>query len=182
MNYFKKVVLIIVFVIVAWVSCGSVAYVEKPVVTPEPTVECIDRRTVKIEYEDTVIRKDGSINYLKLKDEANWISKVIFGTARHNSDSQKETVVWCVLNRVESKEYPNNIKDVCQQKMQFKGFSVENKVEDDTFEIVYSVLMRYYLENYRPCSNKLVYMSTSGIDVCLRDTFDLYEWTHYWRA
>ena len=50
----------------------------------------------------------------QIEREAEYIAKVIYGTARNHVDSDKKAVVWCILNRVEHYAHPDTIADSWQ--------------------------------------------------------------------
>ena len=55
-------------------------------------------------------------------------------------------IVWCVLNRVDSKIFPNTIYEICSQKGQFHGYKEHFPVWDNIKELVEDVLMRWQNE------------------------------------
>lgn len=129
-----------------------------------------------------VIRKDGSINFLALREEASWCAKVLYGTARNNTEKQQETVIWCIVNRMENQWYPDTIREVCKQNYQFMGFQDNNPVEDGLFKVAYKVLYNYYVEGYKPVANVYVYMSATDSDIMLRNNYESNTWTAYWQV
>lgn len=80
------------------------------------------------------------------------LAKVVWGEARGCNDTQKAAVVWCILNRVDSDKFPNDIASVVTQKGQFDGWNENNPVDDKVVNVVMDVLWRYDYEK-------------SGIDV-----------------
>ena len=62
------------------------------------------------------------------KVEAEYIAKVLYGTARNNSERDQRTTVWCILNRVDHHGYPNTVEGVCTQASQWMGYSDENPI------------------------------------------------------
>ena len=54
-----------------------------------------------------------------LQQEAEYLAKMLYGTARNNSERAQRTAVWCALNRVDSVGYPGTVKEVCQQPSQW---------------------------------------------------------------
>ena len=84
---------------------------------------------VSDEYEATIIQMDSAhkeeIQALRaeyenltseelLQQEAEYLAKMLYGTARNNSERDQRTAVWCALNRVDSAGYPSTVKEVCQ--------------------------------------------------------------------
>lgn len=76
-------------------------------------------------------------------DEIPYLAKTVYGEARGCSKTQQAAVVWCILNRVDSEKYPNNIVDVVTQKWQFAGYSEGHPVEKEIEELVVDVLTRW---------------------------------------
>lgn len=62
------------------------------------------------------------------------------------SPDQMAAVVWCVLNRVDSPIYPNNISEVSTQAGQFQGYNWWNPIDPDVEKIVLDVLDRWQRE------------------------------------
>lgn len=129
---------------------------------------------MKLEYEATTPED-------KMREEAEYIAKVLYGNARDNSERDQRTLVWCVLNRVDSSSYPNTIKGVCEQEKQWMGYSDNNPVLQSLYEIAYNELETYY-NGYRPVNADYIYMSWSSKEIVLRDTFEVTKNTRYWQA
>ena len=64
------------------------------------------------------VRADGR-NYTR--EDAEVIAKVIWGEARGCDATQQAAVAWCILNRVDSADFPNSISEVVNQKYQPGG-------------------------------------------------------------
>ena len=122
----------------------------------------------------------GDITEMEL--EAEYIAKVLYGTAsNHSSDSQK-AVVWCILNRVEHYAYPSTVQEVCEQSQQWMGYSDSNPILEEHYEIALEVLKVWYNDGHRPVSPDYIYLSWSSSEIILRDTFEEGKYTHYWRV
>ncbi len=120
-------------------------------------------------------------NISQIEREAEYIAKVIYGTARNHSDSDKKAVVWCILNRVEHYAHPNTIAEVCEQPKQWMGYSNNNPVLDDNYELALAELKTWYTGGHRPMSNEYIYLSWSSKEILLRNTFEENRSTTYWR-
>lgn len=120
-------------------------------------------------------------NISQMEREAEYIAKVIYGTARNHSDSDKKAVVWCVLNRVEHYGHPNTIAEVCEQPKQWMGYSSDNPVLEENYELALAELKIWYNGGHRPMSNEYIYLSWSSEEILLRDTFEENKNTNYWR-
>lgn len=117
----------------------------------------------------------------QIEQEAEYIAKVIYGTARDHSDADKRAVVWCILNRVEHYAHPDTVIGVCEQPKQWMGYSSENPVLTDIYDLALTELKIWYNGGHRPISNDYIYMTWSSKEIVLRDTFEENKNTHYWR-
>lgn len=107
------------------------------------------------------------------------IAKVLYGI-RQNSKDDLRTAVWCVLNRVNNSGYPSSVAEVCKQKDQWMGYSEENPVLDDLFNIAYEQVEIWY-GGIRPVSPDYIYMNWTPTEITLRDNWENGSSTHYWR-
>lgn len=117
----------------------------------------------------------------QIEQEAEYIAKVIYGTARNHADSDKRAVVWCILNRVEHYAHPNTVTEVCEQPKQWMGYSSENPVLADIYDLALTELKTWYSGGHRPMSNDYIYLTWSSKEILLRDTFEENKNTNYWR-
>ena len=116
-----------------------------------------------------------------IQKEAEYIARVLYGTARNNSERDQRTVVWCILNRVDSIGYPGTVKEVCQQESQWMGYSDNNPILNNLYDIAKRELETWY-SGYRPVAPEYVYMSWSSSQIILRDTWENKTNTNYWQA
>ncbi|MBR5604264.1 MAG: cell wall hydrolase [Bacteroidales bacterium] len=117
----------------------------------------------------------------QIEREAEYIAKVIYGTARNHSDSDKRAVVWCILNRVEHYAHPDTVAEVCEQPKQWMGYSSDNPVLDDIYDLALTELKIWHSDGHRPMSNDYIYLSWSSNEIILRNTFEESKNTKYWR-
>lgn len=79
--------------------------------------------------------------------EVEMLAKLIWGEARGvNSTTEKAAVAWCVLNRVDSKGYPNTIKGVITQPHQFVGYDEDYPATEEHKMLAEDVIRRWYAE------------------------------------
>lgn len=97
---------------------------------------------VYYELDDYVIEVESIFS----KTEIEVLSKVVYGEARGCDKTQQAAVVWCILNRMDSDKFPNDIVSVVTQKNQFEGYSSKFPVTDEIKELVLDVLGRYEQE------------------------------------
>lgn len=117
----------------------------------------------------------------QIEREAEFIAKVIYGTARNHADSDKKAVVWCILNRVEHHSHPDTVEEVCEQPKQWMGYSADNPVLTEFYDLALNELKTWYSGGHRPMSNDYIYLSWSSKEILLRDTFEENRNTNYWR-
>lgn len=117
----------------------------------------------------------------QIEREAEYVAKVIYGTAQNHADSDKKAVVWCILNRVEHHSHPNSIIDVCEQPKQWMGYSSDNPVLADIYDLALEELKTWYSGGHRPMGKEYIYLTWSSREILLRDTFEENRSTNYWR-
>lgn len=129
---------------------------------------------------ETYYEYGGDITQIEL--EAEYIAKVLYGMARNHAEPDRRAVIWCILNRVEHYSHPSTIIEVCEQPKQWMGYSSDNPVLEDLYELALSELKTWNSGGHRPMSNEYVYLSWSSKEILLRDTFEEGKHTHYWRT
>ena len=138
--------------------------------------------TERHELEMTELRRQyeygGDID--SIEAEAECIAKVLYGTAQHHSADGQRAVVWCILNRVEHASYPNSVIEVCEQPQQWMGYSEDNPVVEDLYDVALEVLKTWYNGGHRPVSPDYIFLSWSSSEIVLRDRFEE-KGAHYWR-
>lgn len=133
-----------------------------------------DILTVRAEYEAT------APNTIMQK-EAEYIAKVLYGTALNHDERYQRTLVWCILNRVDSAGYPSSVKEVCEQDSQWIGYDSDSPILNELYEIALKELETWH-NNYRPVNKSYVFMSWSSTEISLRDTYEKTNNTRYWQA
>lgn len=118
----------------------------------------------------------------RYKEEAEAVARVLYGTALHNNREGQEAVVWCIINRTESSLFPDSVIEVCRQPVQWMGYSDENPIIKDLYDLADGVLSTWRSGGYRSISPDYLYMSWSSDEITLRTTFEEGPRTHYWRA
>ena len=77
------------------------------------------------------------------------LSKLLYREARGiNSKTEQAAVAWCVLNRVDSNQFPNTIRGVITQRNQFAWVS-NTPVWQSLYDLSKDVVTRWLLEKYR---------------------------------
>lgn len=143
------------------------------------------RAELQNDYESKITELEQYYEYggdvTQIEREAEYIAKVIYGTARNHVDSDKKAVVWCILNRVEHYAHPDTIAEVCEQPKQWMGYSSDNPVLTENYDLALAELKIWYNDGHRPMSSDYIYLSWSSKEILLRDTFEENKNTHYWR-
>lgn len=110
--------------------------------------------------------------------ELEMIAKTAWGEARGCSLTERAAVVWCILNRVDSDDFPNNITDVITQKNQFSGYSESNPVHEDYVELAKDVMTRWGFEKEaigdvgRVLPKEYMWFKGNGVENIFRDSYD----------
>lgn len=74
------------------------------------------------------------------------LARTVCGEARGCSTTEQAAVVWCVLNRVDSPDFPDDPLEVLQQPNQFSGYDPEYPVWPEILALVEDVLDRWDME------------------------------------
>lgn len=78
--------------------------------------------------------------------DVEYLANVAWGEARGCSTTEQAAVMWCVLNRVDSPEFPNTVKEVVTEPGQFDGYSESNPIEEYLADLAEDVLIGWNLE------------------------------------
>ena len=80
-------------------------------------------------------------------DEVNALARTLYGECRGvKSQMEQAAVAWCVLNRVDSRYYPNTVMEVITQPRQFHGYDEDYPVLPSLKAIAEDVLTKWHLE------------------------------------
>ena len=115
-----------------------------------------------------------------IKLEGEYLARMLYAY-RNNSERDLRTAIWCALNRTDSPGFPNSVKEVCQQPSQWMGYSDDNPILENLYEIAIKELETWH-NNYRPVNRDYVYLSWSSKEIVLRDTYEKGPNTRYWQA
>lgn len=103
---------------------------------PEHQAESIDR----VEYW-AAHPEDSPYEFVS---EARHLAVVAESVAPGGGMAAQESVMWCVLNRVDSAGFPDTVAGVCTQSYQWQGYSQSVQYSSDTYTLARSVLRRWY--------------------------------------
>lgn len=188
-NHLIKIQMIIIYILViAIVAMITFVYQREKYETRIAEINASyeeEMDIIRAEYENQIHELEMYYEYggdvSQIEREAEYIAKVIYGTARNHADSDKRAVIWCILNRVEHYAHPNTVAEVCEQPKQWMGYSVDNPVLDDFYDLALAELKTWHSNGHRPMSNEYIYLSWSSKEILLRDTFEENRNTTYWR-
>lgn len=141
--------------------------VEEPAEEPE----AVDEQAQAAAIEETAAHR-----------EAEAMARVLYGMARYRSREAQEAICWCVLNRVESTLFPDSVEAVCSQPVQWMGYSAQNPVTQELYNVAYEVLQTWKNGGIRPMPQDYLYLSWSETEIVLRTSFNETARTHYWHA
>lgn len=80
-------------------------------------------------------------------DEVNALARTLYGECRGvKSQMEQAAVAWCVLNRVDSRYYPNTVMEVITQPRQFHGYDEDYPVLPSLKAIAEDVLTKWHFE------------------------------------
>lgn len=143
------------------------------------------REELEESYESQIAELEKYYEYggdiTQIEREAECLAKVIYGVARDHAVSYQRAVAWCVFNRVEHPGHPNTVIEVCEQPKQWIGYSSDNPVLVDIYELALAELKIWHSDGHRPMSNDYIYLTWSSKEILLRDTFEENRNTNYWR-
>lgn len=117
-----------------------------------------------------------------IRREANYMAKVLYGTALHNSREAQKAVCWCIINRAESTLFPNSIEEVCAQPVQWMGYSDDNPVTQELYDVAMEVLTAWREDGIRMFSKEYLFLTWSEHEIILRTTFNETGNTRYFHV
>ena len=176
-------ILILFIVVVVVVSCLIVRH--KTIVKMEKVFEQRIEE-VKAETEAETTERLRAVYGADEKDEkttnmiveANEIAKVLYAY-RWNSDEGLRSAVWCVLNRVDSRLYPDTVKGVCSQDKQWMGWSDDNPVIQHLSDIAFEELKLWH-SGVHSVGPEFLFLEWTSSEITLRTTFEGGRGCHYW--
>lgn len=111
---------------------GAPTSAQTPTATPEPLV------VIRWATEQEQAEHD--------RETVEAVAKTVWGEARGCTTTEQAAVVWCVLNRVDSPDFPDDPLSVVAQRGQFSGYSPDYPVDPELVVLVEDVMARWTLE------------------------------------
>lgn len=144
----KKIIFALLFVLVWTLGVRYGASHTKV----EPEIVYVQQDSTQEDSEQTIYRSNREQN-------VNDIAKVLYGY-RYNTDRDLEGIVWVILNRVDNKaEFHDftTIDSVVNQPSQWMGYSKDNPVLENLWDIADDVLYRYETDGKRLFGKEYLY-------------------------
>ena len=112
-----------------------------------------------------------------LEDVA-YISRTIWGEARGCCREEQEAVAWCILERVDSPQFPDTISGVVLQPYQWQGYSPSNPAEPFA-EMARDILKRWH-NGECGIPDGMFWCSGDGVHQRFRDSYVITESTNFY--
>ena len=126
----------------------------------------------------TLMTGDASLQ-AAMEAEADVIARAIGPMA---TKRMKQSMIWNILARVDSKSYPNSVQEVVEQPQQWMFYKSENPIRDDDRELAMEQLALWHEGRYPAgLKTEMVFAEWSQNDYVLRNTWDKTSSTEYWR-
>lgn len=126
--------------------------------------------------QEAPVEPDGQV------EEAEEVARVMYGMARNHASQHQQTVVWCVLNRVDDSRFPDSIIEVCRQSQQWVGYSEDNPVLEDMYQTAYRMITEWRNGAHRPMDTSYVFAERTADSIILRNTYEISGRTRYYEA
>lgn len=112
----------------------------------------------------------------QMKENARSLAKLLYGVRNFEAkygytNDDLITLVRCVLNRTESKEFPDTINGVLAQEGQWIAYSEDNPVLGNYYKLAYNALEDYRYEETKPCDTGFLWALVDEDGIWLIDGF-----------
>lgn len=96
--------------------------------------------------------------------EVTALAQTLYGECRGCSELQQRAVCWCIFNRVNSPspEFPDTIIGAVSAPLQFQGYSPNNPVWDNLYEVAYSCMVDWHNGENRVLDPDMLWFSGDG--------------------
>lgn len=131
-------------------ASSQTALITEDVIDPSEWFD-VDTLPIETTEPDETI-KEPTVEDLLGDVEAQWgesaiyIAKTVWGEARGCSVDNQRKVIWCILNRVDHKDFPNTIIEVICAKNQFHGYYESNPVTEEMYDMALEIITLWQLE------------------------------------
>ena len=172
----QKQLFMTLVLVLTWIVSGRYAYK-----LMEPRLLIAEEAMHPVAEEAAATPEPTRDSYIVSTFAAEEVARVLYGM-RDNDAEELSAVVWCIINRVESTLYPNTLVEVCEQPHQWMGYSVDNPVLDDLYDIAYDVLYAWETDGHRPFGQEYLWFSWAPDQITFRTSFEEGRGCKYWRA
>lgn len=129
------------------------------IIEDSPTAEAVEEPAEEVSEEDICL-----------------IAKTVWGEARGQSYYEKCQVAWCILNRVDSAKFPNDVCGVVTQSGQYHGYSSSHPAKGDCYAAALDVYTRWLAEKTgeiveRELGRTFLYFGGDGIHNYYREVY-----------
>ncbi len=156
---------------------------------PAPTAAAVDIMEAPEVHELTPeelaaeqARQMEAMQQAAIQREAQAMARVLYGTALHNSREAQKAVCWCIINRTESTLFPNSIEEVCSQPVQWMGYSDDNPVTQELYDVALEVVQTWHDGGIRMFSKEYLFLTWAEHEIILRTTFNESGNTRYYHV
>jgi len=112
----------------------------------------------------------------RMEEEARLCAKML-QPMNGNTVNGKRSACWSAFCRVDSPNYDNTLEEVLSQKSAYMGYSEDNQVTQENYDIAYKEVVRWH-SGIRPMSYSMIYLLWTPKEIQIFDSMD--GNAHYW--
>ena len=111
-------------------------------------------------------------------DDVAYISRTIYGETRGCCQQEQECVAWCILARVSDPRFPDTVKEVVLQPLQWQGYSSSNPASP-FWDMAESILIQWHNGTWG-MPQSMCWCSGDGTHQTFRDSWIVTADTQFW--
>ena len=112
--------------------------------------------------------------------EVTALAQTLYGECRGCSELQQKAVCWCVYNRVDDGRFPDTLIGVVSQPLQLQGYSPDNPVWDNLYDVAYSCIVDWHNGENRILDPDMCWFSGWGRINHFRNAWLFEDATKFW--
>ena len=112
----------------------------------------------------------------RMEEEARLLAKMLY-PMNGNTVKGKRSACWSAFFRVDSPNYADTLEDVLSKKYAYMGYSPDNRVTQENYDIAYKEVVRWH-NGICPMSYSMVYLLWDPKEIKIFDSMD--GNAHYW--
>ena len=112
--------------------------------------------------------------------EVTALAQTLYGECRGCSELQQKAVCWCVFNRVDDGRFPDTLIGVVSQPLQLQGYSPDNPVWDNLYDVAYSCIVDWHNGENRILDPDMCWFSGWGRINHFRNAWLFEDATKFW--